>query len=231
MDSDDSDMAYNVEDKYEDPIQPTDSWGQFLSMRFRDRRTFYDTLSEAEQKLVWKERQRIEYFRETFKERKLSESDTIPLDYLLEEARRNWNQVAFKRCEHELAKRRGIEGEERNCHILRAIQMRGGSIPCDDQSPISSENKELDLKNYNPAEPDFGYNGWLMAFKDGRQGINNDLCYGEFPHQKISIRQLLHNTKETPLVRTEDKDLLRYFHLPANNMAWVEVSHIAVLWL
>ncbi|KAH7308294.1 hypothetical protein BKA65DRAFT_415197 [Rhexocercosporidium sp. MPI-PUGE-AT-0058] len=215
-------MDYNVEDQYEDPIPPTDSWGQFLSMRFRNRKAFYDKQTEPEKRMIWKERQRIDYFRDTFKERKLSESDTVPLEYLLKEARENWNRIAIQRCEHELAKRRGISAEERNCHVLRAVQMRGGVIPCDDQSPISSEDKTLDLDNYDPAEPDYGYNGWLMEFEDGRRGIDNSLCYGEFPHQKLSIRQLLYNKKETPLVRIEDKDRLRYFHLPANNMAWVE---------
>ncbi|KAG9235378.1 hypothetical protein BJ875DRAFT_374401 [Amylocarpus encephaloides] len=222
MDSENSGTAYSIEDQYEDPIIPSDSWGQFLSMRFRERKSFYDNLNAPEQQMIWKELQRIEYFRDTFKSRKLSATDTIPLDSLLEEARNDWNAIAFERCERELAKRRGIETEERNCHILREVQRRGGVTTCVSQFLISSENDSVDLENYNPDEPDYGYNGWLMAFADGRRGIDNPLCYGEFPHQKISIRQLLYNKTKTPLTRMEDKDQLRYFHLPANNMAWVE---------
>jgi hypothetical protein len=217
-------MAYSIEDQYEDPIPPTDSWGQFLSMRFRKRKAFYDNLNVPEQQMIWKELQRIEYFRGAFKSRKLSASDIIPLDSLLEEARKSWNAIAFERCERELAKYQGIQTEERNCHILRAVQRRGGVVFSDGQFSIPSENEAIGLENYNPDEPDYGYNGWLIAFEDGRQGIDNPLCYGEFPHQKISIRQLLYNKRETPLTRMESDHQLRYFHLPANNMAWVEVS-------
>lgn len=226
MDSDDSDMVYSVKDKYEDPIPPTDSWGRFLSMRFQERRAFYDRLNSPEQQIIWKELQRIKYFRDTFGNRKLSASDKFGLDSLLEEARKKWNSVAYERCNSELAKRQGSETEERNCHILRAVQERGGVSSPDDQFSMRSEKDAVDLKNYNPDEPDYGYNGWLMAFEDGKRGIDDPLCYGEFPHQKMSIRQLLYNKTETPLIRKENKDELRYFHLPANNMAWVEVSRI-----
>ena len=224
MDSGDSDMVYTIEDEYEDPLPPTDSWGRFLSMRFRERRSFYDNLNVQEQQIIWKELHRIEYFRDAFKSRKLSTSDTVPLVSLLEEARKHWNAIAFERCERDLAIRHGVEGEERNCHILRAVQKRGGEASSDGQFSIPSEKGAIDLENYDPDEPDYGYNGWLIAFADGQRGINSPLCYGEFPHQKLSIRQLLYNKKETPLMRTESKDQLQYFHLPANNMAWVEVS-------
>jgi hypothetical protein len=219
-------MAYNIEDQYEDPIPPTDSWGQFLSMRFRKRKAFYDNLNVPEQQMIWKELQRIEYFRDAFKSRKLSAYDTLPLNSLLEEARKSWNAIVFERCEREFTKCQGLRTEERNCYILREVQRRGGVASSDVQFSILSENDAIDLENYNPDEPDYGYNGWLMAFEDGRRGIDNPLCYGKFPHQKMSIRQLLYNKIETPLTRTENKDLLRYFHLPANNMAWVEVSLI-----
>ncbi len=219
-------MAYSIEDQYEDPIPPTDSWGQFLSMRSRERRAFYDKLNSSEQEMIWKELERIKYFRSTFKSRKLSASDTIPLDSSLEEARKSWNTIAFERCQRELTKRQSIEAEKRNCHILREVQRRRGFISTDSQFSVPSENEAVNFENYNPDEPDYGYNGWLIAFADGKRGINNPLCYGEFPHQKMSIRKLLSNKANTPLRRTEDKDQLRYFHLPANNMAWVEVSLI-----
>jgi hypothetical protein len=216
-------MEYLVQDQYEDPIQPTDSWGRFLSMRYRERRDFYDSLPTTEQQLVWKELQRIEYFRDHFKERKLSETDHLSLDLLLEEARNVWNVFAFERCECELAKCQNVGN--RNYQILRAVQQRGGVAISDADFSISSEKEEFDLANYDPDEPDFGYNGWLMEFADGRRPVDNPRCYGEFPHQKLSIRQLLYNRIDTPLIRMENKDQLRYFHLPANNMAWVEVSH------
>jgi len=222
--SNDSDMAYSIQDQYDDPVPPTDSWGRFLSMRFRERQYFYDNLNIPEQQIIWKELQRIEYFRDVFKNRKLSASDAMPLNALLEEARASWNTIAFERCEYELAKCLNIASEERNYHILRAVHARGGVISYDGKLIIANEKNAIDLENYDPDEPDYGYNGWLMAFADGKRGIDDPMCYGEFPHQKLSIRQLLYNKSETPLTRTENRDELKYFHLPANNMAWVEVN-------
>jgi hypothetical protein len=223
MDSDDSYPPYTLEDdsQHADPIPPTDSWGQFLSMRFWKRRAFYDGLDEPEQQLIAKELQRIEYFR-----RKRSASDARPFLALLEVSRTHWNAIAFERAQEELSKRRGIATEERNCRILREVRRRGGDTSSGAQFSILNEKDTVNIMNYNPDEPDYGYNGWLMTFEDGRRGIDDPRCYGRFPHQKISIRQLLYNKDETPLYRSENKNELRYFHLPANNMAWVEVGPV-----
>jgi hypothetical protein len=49
----------------------------------------------------------------------------------------------------------------------------------------------------------------------------------EFPNQKLPIHNLLDSKKETnPLARECPKNMIRYFHLPANNMSWVEVRKI-----
>lgn len=214
--------TYSERDIYVDPIPLTDSWGQFLSMRFGEREAFYSGLPESEQKLISKELMRIDYFRGVYKDRTLAPSDGSPLTWLLEKARKEWNASAFARCQAELAKRQGNHLEARNCRILREVHRRGGKPGVDVRIPTSSE-KRRSLANYNPAEPDYGYNGWLMMFEDGKRGIDDPRCYGNFPHQKISIRQLLYNKEETPLSRSGNKKNLRYFHLPANNMTWVEV--------
>jgi hypothetical protein len=210
--------TYSERDIYVDPIPLTDSWGQFLSMRFGEREAFYNSLSEPEQKLISKELMRIDFFRSVYKERPLASSDGIPLTSLLDEARKEWNMSAFGRCHIELAKRQGHPEEARNCNILREVQRRGGRPGDNVWIPTMPKS----LSNYNPAEPDYGYNGWLMVFEDGKRGIDDPRCYGNFPHQKISIRQLLYNKEETPLARSDSKEDLRYFHLPANNMTWVE---------
>lgn len=45
-----------------------------------------------------------------------------------------------------------------------------------------------------------------------------------FPNQKISVKDLLCDEEEiNPLMQPCDDDTIRYFHLPANNMIWVEV--------
>ena len=46
----------------------------------------------------------------------------------------------------------------------------------------------------------------------------------KFPNQKISVQQLLADDPDiNPLMQPCESGTLRYFHLPANNMVWVEV--------
>lgn len=47
----------------------------------------------------------------------------------------------------------------------------------------------------------------------------------KFPNQKVPLCLLLEeNPKENPLMWKCEDDMIRYFHIPANNMSWVEVS-------
>jgi hypothetical protein len=65
----------------------------------------------------------------------------------------------------------------------------------------------------------------MIFFKNSRPydipGVENS-----FPNQKIPIKILLADEPEVnPLMQPCDDNMVRYFHLPANNMIWVEVSH------
>jgi len=224
----DSNEPYDVEDEYFDPIPLTDSWGQFLSMRFRKRRGWYEGLGEKEQRLVRKEMKRIEYFREVFQDRKISDSEEDPpLVTKLKAARAEWNRLAFERCGAELSRCKAEENW-RSCRILTQVLRREGNGVADDHFSIfTQEDDEKNPIDHSPDGSDYGHNGWLMLFKDGKRGteMENRHCSGKFPHQKIEIQQLL--SKEVDLLRrTENPNDLRYFHLPANNMAWVEVRGV-----
>lgn len=64
----------------------------------------------------------------------------------------------------------------------------------------------------------------VIYFKNSRPynvpGLDN-----VFPNQKISISDLLSDEEESnPLMQPCEEDTIRYFHLPANNMIWVEVN-------
>ncbi|RYP13191.1 hypothetical protein DL765_007018 [Monosporascus sp. GIB2] len=61
-----------------------------------------------------------------------------------------------------------------------------------------------------------------MFFRDGRP-ITMPGVDGTFPSQKVSVQTLLTKDKDTnPLMWELGDDTIRYVHLPANNMAWVE---------
>jgi hypothetical protein len=66
----------------------------------------------------------------------------------------------------------------------------------------------------------------IIFFKDSRPydipGVENT-----FPNQKIAIKDLLADKEDkNPLMQPGDDNMIRYFHLPANNMVWVEVSRV-----
>lgn len=69
----------------------------------------------------------------------------------------------------------------------------------------------------------------MIFFEDSRPyeipGVDN-----KFPNQEISIKRLLADDRDAnPLMQPCEENMIRYFHLPANNMIWVEVSVLASL--
>lgn len=236
-----SSVPYDVEDQYHDPVPPNDAWGKYLSMRFAQRRAFYASLELSEKELIKKEVQRIKYFRENFEAQLLSPARSSALSALLEASRTKWRTAALvrcktdlKACEDERAKSKDNDPLlQRRYRILQQVQLWESEEHIKVQNDVAPENyiPDLDLQNStmedNPKESNYGYNGWVIAFEKGKGGvtIEHPLCHGQFPNQKISIQQLLYNKSQTPLKRTESKKQLRYFHLPANNMKWVEVGN------
>jgi hypothetical protein len=66
----------------------------------------------------------------------------------------------------------------------------------------------------------------MIYFKNSRPytvpGVEN-----EFPNQKISVKELLvDDAEKNPLMWGSGEDEVRYFHFPANNMVWIEVSTV-----
>lgn len=219
-----------------DPDAPIDAWGQFLAMRFRHRQKFLSRLERSEQELINRELSRIEYFRNLNETRRLKEHDDSTLIESLKSARIAWRRFAVEESRSNLVNCRSkiangkdaIERQRhvRNARILERVQRWDAEVLPD----LSSEPGVVKTSQPPPhydADPNFGYNGWLIAFengKDGIVGITNPSFNGDFPHQKMAIKELLYNKAQSPLKRSEDRNTLRYFHLPANNMEWVEAA-------
>lgn len=49
--------------------------------------------------------------------------------------------------------------------------------------------------------------------------------------RKYSLNDCLYNKNNNPFTEKAEKDTIRYFHLPANNMHWIEVFECALLFL
>lgn len=63
---------------------------------------------------------------------------------------------------------------------------------------------------------------YMICFEKGK-GVSddNELCHGSFPNQKLPVHDLLRDAG-SPLRRSTGPRI-RYFHLPSNNMKWVQV--------
>jgi hypothetical protein len=86
------------------------------------------------------------------------------------------------------------------------------------------ESSTLRLPNYPESSADNEIKASMIFFKNSRPydipGVDNT-----FPNQKIPIKKLLADDRDAnPLMKPCDDNMIRYFHLPANNMIWVEVS-------
>ncbi|KFA78383.1 hypothetical protein S40288_10970 [Stachybotrys chartarum IBT 40288] len=228
---------YTVEDHEVRRGPDLDIWADYLRMRYSNRNVFYKTLSQLEQEVLRKEIRRIRYFRKHFKDYRISASDQLPLVALLDDSRTKWREIACKRAPDELAKlqkeseKYGDDAlRKRNRRILEYVQVwrekeyaawQAGILPDTYMENLDSysENGEDD-----PRQPNYGYNGWLIAWDPNKGGRNVDhpLISGKFPHQKISMQQLLYDKVNTPFKRDPHSNSIRYFHLPANSMQWVE---------
>lgn len=238
--------AYQVVDLSSDFGGLNDAWARYMRERFFKRPEFFSRLNPTEKELVRKEVRRIRWFRDHFKDYRIASSDRLPLVALLEDARTKWREIACRRSPDELANvQKDIDrnGEtvvrSRNRLILQMVQYWAKREEyARRQASVMPESfmGDLEAREVNnaatteddPKKPNYGYNGWLIVWDQDKGGVSSQhpLIHGKFPHQKISIQQLLYNKEETPLKRTSEKKQLRYFHLPANSMKWVEVSQI-----
>ena len=90
--------------------------------------------------------------------------------------------------------------------------------PADDFIEPGPEDSKPSLPNQ------YGLNANMILFKDSKKYTDKNFP-DEFPNQKIPIDELLYSKdgRRNPLVNDCPKNIIRYFHLPANNMSWVEV--------
>ena len=66
----------------------------------------------------------------------------------------------------------------------------------------------------------------MIFFKDSVPYTLPDFLPEEFPDQKIPLKRLLYDEDplRNPLTRSYPDGMIRYFHVPGNDMKWVEVS-------
>jgi hypothetical protein len=188
----------------------------YLGLRYSARTQFKEKVSKEAEKRIQKEEDRIQKLRVRFapcnneknnKRKELMES--------LKTTRQEWKKEASLDAERRLEK--WVRGREGDLALLRRVK-------CWD-TRVEAETGEV-----KEPEPLYGFKAGAIHFKKvpGSGYVGYDSKHkkyrGEFPHQKISLHDLLEEDKDNPLSATCEPGALRYFHLPSNNMSWIEVS-------
>jgi hypothetical protein len=105
-----------------------------------------------------------------------------------------------------------------NMWLRRRPETEKGRLP--DERSLCKENA-------------FGLSAYMMLFEDkggtmtsGYTGVRDEAFPENFPNQKIPLKALLYNRdpNTNPLMKPCKNGMIRYFHLPGNNMEWIEVS-------
>lgn len=86
------------------------------------------------------------------------------------------------------------------------------------------------------ADPEHDFKAGFLFFQECGIGWEKTAHYGhgfdkheKFPNQKITVHKALFGKEHNPFSETKDMDgrrHLKYIHLPANHMGWVEVSFL-----
>lgn len=100
------------------------------------------------------------------------------------------------------------------------------AIPRWERNPVETSIKPTgDTKK---AKENMNYNikGGIMYFHSNGEDKERPYVEGRFPHQKIPIEILLSDVPGNPIMESSSHETgpIRYFHLPTNNMDWIEVG-------
>jgi hypothetical protein len=154
------------------------------------------------------------------------------------ESEKNWLDKVFKKrqAQNEIAepKRWELENDaeqiERRQKMFRNERRILNAIDNWDPDPkeTSTEPTEEDKIEAETAKEKMKYNikAGIMYFHGDGTDRKNEHVQGVFPHQKIPIEILLKGLDTNPILEPSSREdgPIRYFHLPTNNMAWVEVG-------
>lgn len=116
-----------------------------------------------------------------------------------------------------------VHGSNAQNHAHSHLHMHGAHTH---GSANGNANGHANGKSKNSAkDSDSHYKGLhagAVFFKDGFPHSHSKL-EGTFPHQNMPLVDLLSKDKDRNVLMEEcDEGIIRWFHIPANNMAWVE---------
>lgn len=132
------------------------------------------------------------------------------------QAIRQWRERAGLKSHESFAKKLP------NGHASK-VEIKGDDELEDDLKPLKPAKPIIQLDGLNE-DLDVSVN--MMFFKNSSPQTLKEFLPEEFPEQNIPLNRLLYDEdpERNPLLRKCPEDTIRYFHVPANDMKWVEVS-------
>lgn len=158
---------------------------------------------------------------------------------------RNWNEAHYARLLHWGTERAAGISTVNNREQSRSSPIVSPPIPSifleseNDAQPtnlnhvpeLPHEPNSSGTDNANhTVDPYYGFKACAIYFKKNADGTLSgcqspmDKSKRKFPNEKISIEDILGDSDESPLSIPCEKNMVRYFHFPSNNMKWIEVS-------
>jgi hypothetical protein len=204
-----NDCQYTHNGKNPDLAHGSDVEGRFLHysgcLKLSEQNNFRDSLPDHDplKHYILQEQARVTRLRNIFE----MEGFTSPNGQLL---RRFRQTLSFR-----------FPGPNRSYSDLTLPDGRERGLPTPDLESLSNQVIMDDL------------DGNVVYFKEGYGGpctpYDHPELRGSFPNQKVSLGLLLSDSEENPLKWPCEDGMIRWFHIPANNMLWIEVSSLKPL--
>lgn len=171
-------------------------------VQYHERKSFFesDSLLEDNRESIKTELRRIKYLRQVLENSEDPEDQAVVNN--VKESRREWQK------------------EHQDC-ITGLARLRQFDRFHHDPNSQESNYEPKDPKKYHP---DKDVKAYAILFEDGDElkpvTAKEPPCLGTFPHQKISVDDLLRH-RNSPLRKKDinpPSPRVRYFHFPSNNM-------------
>lgn len=179
---------------------------------------YYEQTDPVQRKRIDLELDRIDRLRSNF----TKHVENVPLFTSMKHSRSNWRQHAKSKCFEEKKRLSRLLNKATTCELRKRYER--------DLCTLQAFEASADpLQHETGAEEDKGY-GFVVykislkrkpPTKESPQSSYKDYSYSGYP-----LNDILYKKQSNPLMEECEENSIRYFHFPANNMRWVEVSNI-----
>jgi hypothetical protein len=160
----------------------------------------------------------------TMKDEYLSKLPTSLLDRIRSEERRNYNQLKLLAQQLKEGNDAIMELRWSRAQYLNRAKRKGLELTNFDRGPnLEGTGFDRVSKVKGDALLDMLHlRSDVVIFKNSAP-CDDSRLEGKFPDQYLPLTDILGLGKYSPLAEKSKEGMIRYFHLPANNMSWVEV--------